>query len=356
VLTGALLRVQMAESERREEAHYTRLTGDILEGLQRPLRDLYDRMSEATQALTAITPEALRAHPSTLKMLRYAVAPAVSQMRLGQIAGLSSTAALEEGGASPTPEQAQRLARWFRERLDRERFPWVETATALTAPERAVAERYAKLWTVSLIANQNTATKYRNQRKQLQEEAVADALTRAGLTHQAQLNPSSRGARRRGGIAALDDVSPGHYVQEKKVLVGRNQKADLTARPWGAMRLLCVEAKAVGIRLDSTKRLKELADKQTDWRAFSPPITAAGACAGFFNYLELVGIVRGRGIPVFWEHDLDQLTAFVADGTYYGSPWEPAAQFPDVPAEQVSLGLERVETAQATPDAEETTG
>lgn len=355
--TRAQLLEEMAESERREQATYASLTLELLDELEAPLRALYDDMFAATHGLTQITPDVLQAHPRAIKMLRYTSAPTISQMRLGQFAGLGSTAPFEEAGAAPTREQATQLAEWFRAHLDRDRFPWVATDGApMSAAEEAVAQRYAKLWTVSLIANQNTATKYRNLRKARQEDAVAAAFDRTGLHRQLRLGSTfgsgaPRAPRRGGsqnrrpdGIVALDDVAPGHYVRERKIWYGKRQKADLTARPSGQNRLICVEAKAVGIRIDSTKRLKELNEKGTDWANSSLPITTAGVCAGFFNASELIATIRGRGIPIFWEHALDEMAAFVTQGLYYGAPWDPARLFPDVPDEDVRAVLERIES------------
>ncbi|MFL5806912.1 MAG: XamI family restriction endonuclease [Roseiflexaceae bacterium] len=355
MLTRERLREEMLESERLEGQIYMELTLDLLNRLQAPLRDLYDTMVTATQGLRAISAEAILSHPGIVKMLRYTTAPTISQMRLGQIAGLRTTADFEEKGIRPSPEQAERLALWFREHLDQERFLWLaDDDLQRPTAELGVAERYAKLWTVSLIANQNTATAYRNRRKARQEEAIANALRHVGFAEQRKLGlPLTQGrARRRelppaqtrkpGGISKVEDVQPGHFVREQKLLFGKNQKADLTARPEADNRLICIEAKAVGIRIDSTKRLKELNDKHTDWINSGLDIITIGVCAGFFNDIELIATARGRGIPIFWERNLDQLIAFVREGIYYGSVWKPNELFPDIPTAAIQAELESI--------------
>ena len=150
---------------------------------------------------------------------------------------------------------------------------------------------------------------------------------------------------RLGGISSADDIQPGHFVREQKILFGKRQKADLTARPGLAEKLICVEAKAVGIRIDSTKRLKELNDKHTDWIGSGLNVMVVGVCAGFFNEIELIATARSRGIPIFWEHNLDQLIAFVSQGDYYGSPWNARELFPDVSDITVRAGLESIQEA-----------
>ncbi len=170
-----------------------------------------------------------------------------------------------------------------------------------------------------------------------------------GLTFQAQLNHAPKGQKRprSGGIHFRSDVVPRHYVTEKKILAGseKKQKSDLTARPTEDERLFFIEAKAVGIRIDSTKRLKELNDKFTDWtRSSLLRITTVGVVAGFFNHLELIATIKKRGIPIFFEHDLSPLIAFLTSGEYFGAAWKPADVFPDVPDSDVEAAMEKIVT------------
>lgn len=351
MLTRAQLLELMRASEAAEETIYKETTLALFRELQEPLKVLYDEAMRVTTNLTAITPAILTANPRILKILRYCLTPVISQMRLGQLIGLGSTDTFEEQGRPPNGEQAAGLSRWLNANLDRERFPWASGPIAWSAGERNVAEQYAKLWTVSLVSNQNTATKYRNQRKERQERTIADALERIGLTFQPRLAPTPKGQRRprSGGVQLVSDVPPGSFVKEKKILGGseKKQKSDLTARPTEAERLFCIEAKAVGIRLDSTKRLKELNDKYTDWDKSTLPITTVGVVAGFFNDLELVATIKKRGIPIFFEHDLTPLTDFLQHNRYFGTDWEPGSLFPDVTETDVTAAMERIATAPA---------
>jgi hypothetical protein len=339
----------MRTSEIAEEGIYKETTTALFRELQDPLKLLYDEMIRVTSNLTSITPEILQANPRIIKILRYCLTPVISQMRLGQIIGLGTTESFEEQGRAPDSEQAANLARWFNTNLDRERFPWASAPVSWSAGERSVAEQYAKLWTVSLVSNQNTATKYRNQRKDRQERAIANALQGIGLTFQARLGAVPKGQRRprSGGIQFPSDILPKSFIKEKKILAGseKKQKSDLTVRPTEDERLFCIEAKAVGIRLDSTKRLKELNDKFTDWAKSSLSITTVGVVAGFFNDLELVATIKKRGIPIFFEHDLLPLTEFLQTGRYFGTAWDPSGLFPDVAETEVTAAMEKIATA-----------
>jgi len=152
---------------------------------------------------------------------------------------------------------------------------------------------------------------------------------------------------RLGGVDAVDDVLPGHYVKEQKIYGGsqKKQKSDLTARPALEPKLFCVEAKAVGIRLDSTKRLKELNDKYTDWKGSSLPITTVGVVAGMFSDTELVATIKQRQIPIFFEHDLVKLVEFLKSRMYYGAPWKPDSLFAEIPEKELTEALENILTA-----------
>ncbi|HKI34456.1 MAG TPA: XamI family restriction endonuclease [Gemmataceae bacterium] len=361
MLTRDRFLAELETSQRREEQTYKELTQGLYRGLQSPLKALYDEMVSATANLTAVTAQAIQDHPEIIKILRYCLAPVISQMRLGQIIGIKSTGPFEKGGAKPAPQQAADLVRWFINYLDRERFPWTEpTPPAWSEPERRIAEHYAKLCTVALVSNQNTATQYRNRRQEMQERAIANALEGMGLLIQQELGPPAtpkvrrkKGEppaplppRRPAGIHHVEDVRPGHYVREKTILAGfeRNQKSDLTARPGADPKLFCIEAKAVGIRIDSAKRLKELNDKFTDWQGSALPIVTIGICAGFFNPLELIATIRVRGIPIFFEHDLTPLADFLRHGEYFGSPWNPQSLFLEVPPAQLQAAIEKIAT------------
>jgi hypothetical protein len=360
MMTRDLLRSEMAISETAEEQIYKTLTLSLFREIQEPLKELYEQTVMATNRFNSLTSDVLRTHPWIIKTLRYCLAPVISQMRLGQLIGLDTTEGFEEQGSIPTTDQADRLARWFNDYLDRDRFQWLINPH-MPAAELGIAESYAKLWTVSLQSNQNTATKYRTQRKERQEQAIAVALQGMGLIFQAKLCAHRPPRRRKksvattdpppprllGGIDSVENVLPNHYVKEKKILGGsqKKQKSDLTARPSTAELLFCIEAKAVGIKLDSTKRLKELNDKYTDWEASNLPITTVGVLAGMFSEAELVATIKERKIPIFFEHNLAKLVEFLRFGLYYDSPWDPNSLFPDVSELELTQALANIQTA-----------
>src|SRR5215216_1105127 len=176
MLDRAQLRMDMRASEVLEEQYFEAETQTLYKSLQDNIGAEYNEMSTVTNALINLNGEILQTNPRIIKMLRYAAVPTVSQMRLGQIAGVHTTSSFESG-TKATYEQATKLAKWLSDHLDRDRFIWIRDIGAnMTEDERNIAQRYARLWTISLISNQNTATGYRNKRKKVQEEKIAQAL------------------------------------------------------------------------------------------------------------------------------------------------------------------------------------
>ena len=169
-----------------------------------------------------------------------------------------------------------------------------------------------------------------------------------------KLAPAPDGLKRPhgGGIHFSTDIAPGSFVSEKKILAGsqKRQKADMIVRPSETEQLFCIEAKAVGIRLDATKRLKELNDKFTDWQGTSLSIITVGVIAGFFSEMELIATIKGRGIPLFFEHDLSPLSAFLASGDYHGGSWIHQNLFPDADPDEVRAAIGKIETIPAVSD------
>lgn len=315
MLTFEILDREMEISRTRESGMYDELMADASRGIGTTIEDLYDQALGATRRLARIDADAIMACPEVVKILRYCTNPVISQMRLGQTVGLTSTKSFEDDGKSPARSVAETMAALFTRDLDHERFPWVRDH-GIPAAEALMAGRYAKLATVRLIHSQNVTTDYRTLRRRKQEQAIADALEAAGMSHQKQMDGE--------GLEVIDDIAPGRYVRDKKILgsVQKRQKADLICRHKDAQRIFAIEGKAVGILVDSTKRLKEVNEKHTDWSRSGMPVTTIGVCSGHFRRNELVATIRDRGIPVFFEHRLDMLTEYVKSGFYYGTRWE----------------------------------
>ena len=262
--------------------------------------EIYDIALRLTDGFRAIDGRAILEDSRILRTLRHAVAPTISQMKFGQIFGVSSTQPFEkrrltEGSAYRTlRDNADRIASFANENLDRSRFVWLEDSAA----ESELAHRYARAWTCSLAADQNARTSCRNWRKRLQEKKVADELNNHGYTR----------TTFRGTVSKATDIGVGQYALETVVQGRTRRKADVAYRDMRSRRLVLVEAKTVGVKLDATKRVKECCDKAGDWTwssdLDSPDVVAV--IAGFFS-AQNVANLEASGVRVVWEHRLTDL-------------------------------------------------
>ena len=268
--------------------------------------EIYDIAARLTSDFRAIGERAIMEDSRIIKILRYAIAPSISQMKFGQLFGLASIDALENDRVSARTAKyrllktlAPKIARFAVRQLDRQRFLWLNTRFA---GDLALAKAYAKGWTCSIAADQNAQTKYRNWRKEQQEQAVAAFLVTRRYTKSSFT----------GVISRNTDVNLGEYTQEIRVKGRTRQKADLAVRSKKSKRLVLIEAKAVGVELDATKRIKECCDKAGDWQsaaALNSPVVVA-VIAGFFNATGIANL-QASNVQVVWEHRLADLGKLV---------------------------------------------
>ena len=64
--------------------------------------EVYDFAFELTHGFSSITAAAIIADPRIIKILRYAIAPGISQMKFGQMFGISSVGVFEDGKGNIT--------------------------------------------------------------------------------------------------------------------------------------------------------------------------------------------------------------------------------------------------------------
>lgn len=298
---SAQLRRACRRSEKEEVKLFFSKAREFHRTASREGDELYDTAFRDTDEFHKIRAGILRENPRIIKILRYLLVPAISQMKLGQVVGISSTASLENGGAVDTA-LSQKLVAVIRAHLDRSRFIWQQTH--LSAGEEELAKVYAKKWTVSLMANQNAATDFRNWRKDLQENKVERAIIEA----------SYRLVTERPVIRDITTIPPGTFVKECKIGRRSPQKADFVIRSKNGRRLIALEAKAIGVRIDAYKRIKEVRDKAAAWEGlFGTAIRAVAVIAGFVPEDQVQSLVDSR-IPFFWEHSLIGLRRYLDRG------------------------------------------
>ena len=263
--------------------------------------EIYDFAFELTHGFSSITASAIIADPRIIKILRYSIAPSISQMKFGQMFGISSVGVFEDAKgrlSSQLKRIAPQIATFATKHLDRARFGWLDDAT-LSIP---VARDYARQWTCSIAADQNAQTSFRHWRKELQEQAILQFLISKGYV-KSSLS---------GILTRSTDIAIGEYKQETRVRGRTTQKADVVFRSKRTKKLILIEAKAVGVELDATKRAKECCDKANDWRSSDElqPLDVICVIGGFFTETNLKNLVAS-GINIVWEHNLSMLKEYV---------------------------------------------
>lgn len=263
--------------------------------------DIYDIAFELTKGFSQISEAAILDDSRIIKSLRYAVAPTISQMKFGQIFGLNSIDKFENDKVSKGTAKhkelsriAAKIAQFATCNLDQSRFVWLYNKALYSS----LAHSYAKNWTCSLAADQNAQTAYRTWRKEQQEQAIVAKLIALGYVKSGYS----------GVIEKHTDINIGEYTKEIRVKGRTVQKADVVFRSKSSKKLVLVEAKAVGVEIDATKRIKECCDKANDWASApelcSPEIVSV--IAGFFTATNLANL-RASHVHVVWEHDLSGL-------------------------------------------------
>ena len=263
--------------------------------------EVYDIAFKLTNGFADISEASILQDSRIIKTLRYSVTPTISQMKFGQYVGLSSVDRFERDKLSPgkaayrlLASRARAITEFARRNLDTRRFIWLTSRT----PSSELAREYAKKWTCSLAADQNAQTAYRNWRKERQEQAIVAQIVKLRYVKSTFSGIVSRKA----------DVNIGEYLTETRVKGRTTQKADVLLRSKGTGKLVLIEAKAVGVEIDATKRTKECCDKANDWGtapALDSPMVVA-VIAGFFTETNIASL-KSSHVQIVWEHRLQDL-------------------------------------------------
>lgn len=289
------------DSEKYETGIFFKMAKELYGTCAIQSEDLFRTAFKLTHEFSNITPKAVLADSRIIKILRYSMLPVISQMKLGQLVGLNTTSDFEDKYVEENTSLYKRLEKvapqlcdLFNEYLDIQRFLWL--STNLNNDQKELAIDYSKNWTCSLISNQNSSTAFRNWRKELQETTAVEQLVRAGYTS----------IPKRKLISSIEDLLPGQFTRECRVQGINVQKADIVIRLKRSKKLLLIEAKAIGVRIDAFKRIKECREKFNDWRqAFGRNGAVYGAfLSGFIPESECRSINEDGGM-IFWEHKND---------------------------------------------------
>lgn len=158
----------------------------------------------------------------------------------------------------------------------------------------------AILATTTLVASRVLATNRRGSASLRQEHAVAATLSASGFV----LDES------RSVIRVLDALDRGCFSRERIVA---QAKCDIPVRLRDG-RLLALECKVSNGPKNGWKRVnREVGGKAEAWRQyFGAQIITGVVLAGVFDLSCLVAAQESQHVALFWEHNMDQLSEFLA--------------------------------------------
>lgn len=301
--------------ERLEEDRLKAIALFRNERLQEPLQDYlgeFDRyrryvekLLQSTVDLGEIEKHALEvlSDPDLLDAFRYLAAPPISADDLTVLADVSS---LARGQLRKRPEDVKRLINTVLSVLDPRRFVWVLQNRKPTDAEREAA----LVASAALLAASRAQTNRRSTGKARQEALVKAVLTGAGLKE----------VKRRPISNVSLAPAPGEFCGES--LLGysksdtspdKGRLADIVLRLWDH-RLMPIECKVSNSSLNSLKRLNnDAAVKAVTWRRDfgQNQVVPSAVLSGVYDLSSLLD-AQQRGLTIFWAHDLDPLTDFLA--------------------------------------------
>jgi hypothetical protein len=206
-----------------------------------------------------------------------------------------------ERGVRPKPRDFTAAAALISERLDTERAKWLAEKREPTPEER---EAFT-IGVASIPATSKLTTKRRGERSGGQEELTRKAITAAGYA----------GVKLPGTLAnPVEEMSPGTFSLKSRKLAGTNMDVPVRLEdehPTGQL-FLAIECKVSNSSVNSRKRLLEVNGKRRKWDSAGLPhkFRTAAVLAGVFDVTRLIE-VQDDGVLIFWEHRLEDLTAFL---------------------------------------------
>lgn len=262
----------------------------------------------ATRDLRGVDVATLRANPIALPTLRMCTAPPLAVDRLVGLAGANKSliGSMEEGKlasrmkAELLEENLTKVCRVLTKLLDRDIFPWLDTAENPTDHERDRASTIVADRLCSAVANPIV----RNAQEQRQLAMIGDYLDKRGYRKQA--HPAAK---------PLTEMEPATYSFRMNLAVGKTVKVNIPAdvvvqpkKPRKDRLPILIEAKSAGDFTNTNKRRKEEATKVHQLQAtYGENVRYVLFLCGYFGS-DYLGYEAAEGIDWVWEHRIDDLT------------------------------------------------
>lgn len=207
-----------------------------------------------------------------------------------------------ERGRRPSEEDFDAAAEVITQQVDPDRTPWIAKDRA---PTKAEVERFISA-TITLRLNSRLGSLRRGEAAARQEQAVRNALAAAGYT---EFKTKSRTL-----TDPRTEMPEGTYSPTARLLAGASVDIPIrlqAAHPSG-LAFIALEAKDTNSAVNSRKRLIEVMDKATAWNNAGLPyeFRTAAVVSGVLPLRRLVE-AQDRGVWLFWEHRLEDLTALL---------------------------------------------
>ena len=259
----------------------------------------------ATKDLRSIDVVTLTHSPSSLSTLRMCTAPPLAVDRLIGLADASKNlVGRMEGGKLPIRMNATdlnaeltKLCRIISKLLDRDIFPWLDTAEKPTNRERDRASTIVADRLCSAVANPII----RNAQEQRQLKLIGDWL-------------DARGYRKQGHPTGkpLTEMEAATYTLRMNLAVGKTLKVnipvDVVIQPTKLRKdrlPILIEAKSAGDFTNTNKRRKEEATKIHQLQAaYSETVPFVLFLCGYFGS-DYLGYEAAEGIDWIWEHRIE---------------------------------------------------
>jgi DNA-binding XRE family transcriptional regulator len=287
----------VAESQQLEEEIFLNNIREMYEDKLEEAGEMFEYTANRTDNFRNFEKEVIRENPNIVRILRNLVKPPISQMKFGQFVGVNSTRSYEkEDPTTPNNKIAQQMAEFVQENIDERKVPWLYDSS-INEEEKI---EISKNWVCDTIAQSEATTRYRNWRKEVQENKIEETLQGQGFEYQDI-----------GRVDDVGDLDHRKYTDECKVSGEDVQKADFAVRT-DSDTVMFIEAKAVGVRVDGYKRVKEIRNKCTDWRnEFGEGANVSAVIAGWIPADKAQTLIK-TNITTFWEHRLDYLEDYLA--------------------------------------------
>ena len=268
---------------------------------------------EATNNLTDVTPQLLKAHPKVLPTLRMSTCPPLAVDRLIGLAGVpdSIVKTMEEGrlpvrlNSAALDAELQKIVRIIERMADPDIFVWLGRKEAPSEQELYRASTIVADRLCGSVANPII----RNAQEKRQLASIQEWLERRGYKQ----NPPGDGTK-------FNAMTPGTFSFRLNVPVSQEDTGKQVNIPVDAVIMpktakagdfpLLVEAKSAGDFTNVNKRRKEEATKMAQLRrTYGARVRFILFLCGYFDSGYL-GYEAAEGIDWVWEHRIDDLAEF----------------------------------------------